>query len=99
MAKPAFFYALDTEMADNLICDAMHIYNVKNVVDGLVPSTAEIVLSDDGLKSALLLNDYFHAVFDFSAKRGYCRTNFPPSSQSWTKFSHEWDDEALELFK
>ena len=97
--ETGYFYAMDAEKSDNQICDAVHIYNVKDVVDKDIPSKIEIVWSEDGLKSALLINDFPHAVFDFSAQRGYCRTNFPPSDKNWTKFEHEWTDESLELFK
>ena len=97
--ETGYFYALDAEKSDNQICDAVQIYIVKNVVNKDIPSEIEIVWSEDGLKSALLINDFPHAVFDFSAQRGYCRTNFPPSDKNWTKFEHEWTDESLELFK
>ncbi len=97
--ETGYFYALDAEKTDNQICDAMQIYNVTNVVDKTVPSKLEIVWSEDGLKSALLINNFPHAIFDFAEKRGYCRTNFPPSNKTWTSFEHEWIDEALKLFK
>lgn len=97
--KTGYFYALDADKADNQICDAVHIYNVKNIADKDIPSKIEILWSQDGLKSVILINDYPHAVFDFAEKRGYCRTNFPPSDKNWTKFEHEWTDEALELFR
>ena len=93
-----YFYGLDHSREGNPIVDAMHIYNVASVVDKEKPSLAEIGWSQDGLKAALLINGYPHAVFDFSAKRGYCRTNFPPPDSKWTSFSHEWSDSALDLF-
>lgn len=97
--KTGYFYAWDNEKSNDKILDALHIYNVKNVTDKNIPSKVEIVWSYDGLKSALLINDYPHAVFDFAEKRGYCRTNFPSSDKNWTKFEHDWTDEALNLFK
>lgn len=97
--ETGYFYALDTQKSDDQICDAVHIYNVEGIVDKEIPSKFEIIWSDDGLKSVLLINDYPHAVFDFDQKRGYCRTNFPPSNKNWTAFEHEWTDEALELFR
>lgn len=97
--RTGYFYALDAEKTNNNICDAVQIYIVSNVVDKHIPSKVEIVWSEDGLKSALLINDFPHAVFDFSARRGYCRTNFPPADKDWTEFEHEWTDDALELFK
>jgi hypothetical protein len=46
----------------------------------------------------LTINGRAHAVFDFAAKRGYCRTGFPPPSKRWSAEGHAWDDAALRLF-
>lgn len=97
--ETGYFYGLDTKRQDNPIVDALHIYNVANVTDKDIPSKIQIVWSADGLKSALIINRYPHAVFDFEAKRAYCRTGFPPPSKTWTKHSHDWDDRAMDLFK
>ena len=93
-----YFYALDTSRPDQQILDAMHIYNANNVTDKEKISVAKILWSEDGSQAALLINDYPHAVFDFSGKRGYCRTGFPPPSESWSSDGHEWNDKALEFF-
>lgn len=97
--ETGYFYALDGENKDNQICDALHIYDVSNVVDVDVASEVEILWSEDGLKSVLLINNYPYAVFDFESRRGYCRTNFPKPNSTWTRFDHQWDDAALVLFK
>ncbi len=97
--ETGYFYALDAEKSENQICDAMQIYNVKDITDKHIPSKIEIFWSEDGLKSVLLINDFPHAVFDFFDKRGYCRTNFPTPNKNWTNFGHEWTEEALEIFK
>lgn len=94
-----YLYALDTTRNNQPILDAVSIYDVTNVTDRDKPSKFVIVWSQDGLKAALFINDYPHAVFDFAAKRGYCRRNFPEPSKNWTKHSHEWNDSALDLFK
>ncbi len=82
-----------------MILDAVHIYNVKNIVDRDKPSILCIVWSEDGNKCALLINDYPHAAFDFVAKRGYCRTNFPnfshPGKDGWLRSDHSWSDDAV----
>jgi len=96
--ETGYFYGLDTLREGNPILDALHIYNVANVTDKDNPSVAQIVWSGDGGKALLLINDYPHAAFDFAAKRGYCRTNFPPPDTSWTEHGHEWNDEVLSLF-
>ena len=94
-----YFYALDKSRTDNPIVDALHIYNVTNVTDRHIPSTVGIVWSADHQKAMLLINRYPHAVFDFVAKRGYCRTAFPPPDKRWTAHGHEWDDKAVEMFR
>ena len=97
--ETGYYYALDPNKEGNPIVDALRIYDIKSVVDRETPSTLQIVWSADGLKSALVINGYPHAVFDFEARRGYCRSGFPPSDKRWTQYGHEWDDTALELFK
>lgn len=93
-----YLYGLDRSREENPILDALHIYNVANVTDKHLPSEAQIVWSGDGNKALLLINDYPHAAFDFDAKRGYCRTNFPPPDTKWTQYNHEWSDDVLSLF-
>lgn len=83
------------------IVDAVHIYNVASIVDRQRVSEVEIVWSADDQKSILLINRYPHAAFDFSAKRGYCRTGFPQFRQSpdhWQSDMHEWDETILDFF-
>jgi len=97
--ETGYFYALDTSKGDDPIVDARHIYNVDSVADKDIPSTVQIVWSTDGLKAALVINRYPHAVFDFEAKRGYCRTGFPQLHKEWSQYDSRWDDSALELFR
>jgi len=94
-----YFYAVNRNGRELAIQDALHIYNAANVTDGHVPSEAVIMWSVDGLKAALVINDYTHAIFDFEIRRGYCRTNFPPPNDTWPQPSHAWSDSALELFQ
>jgi hypothetical protein len=95
-----YFYAVERRAGGELeILDAVHIYNVRNVVDREVPSVARVVWSADGLKAALLINDYAHAVLDFAARRAYCRTNFPPPGGAWRADARvPWSDALLDLF-
>ena len=87
-----YFYALDSKSGEQPIVDALHIYSVEGVTDRHLPSFAHILWTRDGSKACLIINRYPHAVFDFSAKRGYSRDMFPePASGSqWTH--HPWDD-------
>jgi hypothetical protein len=96
-----YFYALDTQAKENQIQDALHIYNVDNVTDCAKPSVVKIGWSKDSQKAVLLINNYPHAVFDFSTCQGFCRTGFPPARQggAWSSAGHQWDDSAVDLFK
>jgi hypothetical protein len=91
-----YFYGLNTDLEQPII-DALHIYNSANVTDRDIPSKVQIAWSMDGLKTALIINAHVHAIFDFEAERGYCRTGFPPITD-WSKEGHEWHDDALTLF-
>ncbi|MEE7548307.1 DUF2251 domain-containing protein [Xanthomonas sp. Kuri4-1] len=94
----AYCYALDRTRPEQPIQDAMHVYDVASVADRERPSTVTIGWSLDALKAVLLINEYPHAVFDFSAKRGYCRTGFPPPAAGSGWSGHAWDDAVAELF-
>ncbi|MGC5698811.1 DUF2251 domain-containing protein [Pseudomonas sp. NFXW11] len=94
-----YFYALDTAADDNPINDALHIYNVADVSDSDKPSVVKIGWSTDHCKAVLLINDYPHAVFDFDARQGYCRSGFPEQvGKGWSEAGHQWDEAALALF-
>lgn len=93
--ETGYLYAYDTNNGEQPILDALHIYNVHNISDKDIPSLFQIVWSSDGLKGALLINNYPHAVFDLESRRGYCRTNFPPPNQEFTDHSHEWQEECI----
>jgi hypothetical protein len=94
-----YLYGLNFAREGQPILDAMLIYNVAQVTDRDKPSLVQLVWSADGLKAALLINKYPHAIFDFDSRRGYCRTGFPPADPNWTDFDHSWDDAAVELFR
>ncbi|TBO27131.1 DUF2251 domain-containing protein [Aquabacterium lacunae] len=98
--QTGYFYALDTSIDGQQIQDAMHIYNVADVADRAKPSTIKIGWSTDSHKTVLLINGYPHAVFDFEARRGYCRTGFPPapSNGTWSTSGHAWDESCIALF-
>ena len=94
-----YFYALDPSRGDNPIVDALHIYNVASVSDKHLPSEVVIAWSSDSQKAFLFINRCPNAVFDFEARRGYCRSGFPPPDGDWTVHSHDWSDTAMELLK
>lgn len=97
--ETGYFYAV--QPPDHKIYDGVSIYNVEAVVDRDRESWVEIMWSNDGFKSALFINDYPHAVFDFSSRRGYCRSNFPnfsTSNEGWRRDAHCWDDAVMVNF-
>lgn len=96
-----YFYALDTRVEGNSIQDALHIYNVANIMDRATASVVKIGWSEDSQKAVLLINNFPHAIFDFNSRRGFCQTGFPPTQPggAWSTEGHHWDDAAVELFK
>lgn len=96
-----YFYALDGSAKGNRIQDALSIYDVQNVTDRDKLSVVKIGWSKDSQKAVLLINDYPHAVFDFSTRQGFCRTGFPPppSNGVWSRSGHQWTDAVADLFK
>ena len=97
--ETGYFYALDMSRQDDPILDALHIYDVAVVTDRDIPSQVQIVWSGDSHKAALIINEYFHGVFDFETKRGYCRDGFPRRRGDWCTQAHDWDDRAVDLFR
>ncbi len=77
-----YFYAVDNT-ADLKILDALHIYNVADVIDKDKPSKLQIAWSDNGQIASLVINNYCHAIFDFETKAGYCRNSFPDCNGDW----------------
>ena len=97
--ETGYFYACERSGEQTSLLDAVHIYNVRNVVDREIESRGEILWSSDGLKAALLLNGHPHAVIDFSGQRAYCRSNFPPPGGAWRAQEREpWDDSLMRWF-
>src|SRR5262245_34857545 len=88
-----YFYAYDRSLVDRAVLDAAHIYNASNVADRERESVVEILWSRDGLKAALLINDYPHGVIDFATRCAYCRTGFPPAANGWTRGT--WTDDLM----
>jgi hypothetical protein len=107
-----YFYACDRSQQghDQSILDAMSTYSVSALAASdakLARPTAEriatVVWSRDGLKAVLYLDGAAQALFDFGARRGYCRMNFPnflgDESDVWNRSSHAWSDAALAEFE
>ncbi len=107
-----YFYACDRsqEAHEHAILDAMLIYNV----DALKKSDAEkqrpepqriasVEWSRDGMQAALYLDGTAQGLYDFKARCGYCRMDFPnfmeEQGETWRKSTHAWSDAMLQQFE
>jgi hypothetical protein len=77
-----YFYAFSTG-AEFVILDALHIYNVSDVVLRQTPCNLAVVWTEDNHIAALLINGYCHAIFDFNKRVGFCRNGFPENKGEW----------------
>ena len=80
-----------------------HIDSNQNIPRGTGNLLAQIVWSTQGGQALLLVNHQPQAVFDFVARRGYCRAQSDvPKDQvptrSWNQNDSEWSDDALRFF-
>jgi hypothetical protein len=107
-----YFYACDRsqEKHEHSILDAMLIYNVaalaKSDAEMKRPEPGRIATvewSRDGLQAVLYLDGYAQALYDFGARCGYCRMDFPnfleENGETWRKSTHAWSDAVLERFE
>ncbi len=95
-SETGYFYAVNIDDGQKIF-DALHIYDVANVIDRHKPSFIKILWSEDLTKAFLSINNYYYAVFDFNTKAGYCRNGFPESKGSWTKVKErKLTDDLLE---
>ena len=107
-----YFYACDRSQQkhDDSILDAMLIYNVGALAASdaqLARPTAQRIASvewsRDGLQAVLYLDGAAQALYDFAARCGYCRMNFPnflaDRSDTWRKHTHAWSEAALRQFE
>jgi hypothetical protein len=89
----AYFYACALSDADDQILDAMQI---QIPVSHAASPLARIVWSTDGFKAGLVIGEQLHAIVDFNRRKGFCRSNFPPTSSKWGH-RETWSDDLLEL--
>jgi hypothetical protein len=82
--ETGYFYAVDMENGQQIL-DALHIYNVVNVVDKDKPRKIQIAWDGKAMIASLLINNYCHAIFDFQSQSGYCRNGFPDTNSNWSK--------------
>ncbi len=84
--ETGYFYAA-TIQDDITILDALHIYNVADVVHRDKLCRLQIMWTEDGQIACLLINDYCQAIFDFSKREGCCRNGFPENKGKWKQTS------------
>lgn len=88
--ETGYFYICDKRNLEDPILDALHIYDIRSVVDKEKTSLFEIMWKDGGFKTALFINAHCHAVFDFNKMEGICRNNFPDS-----EYRRPWSNELV----
>jgi hypothetical protein len=107
-----YFYACDRsqEVHEHSILDAMLIYNVAALARSDAENNrpepqriASVEWSRDGLQAVLYLDGTAQGLYDFQARCGYCRMNFPnfvaEQGDTWRKADHSWSDAALQRFE
>jgi hypothetical protein len=71
-----------------------------NVADGqppggVKPNRLQIVWSHDWMKSALVIDGFCHALFNFETHGGYNINEFPPPNQIWTQGDRKLSDDMM----
>lgn len=93
--QTGYFYALDKTNGQEILT-AAHIYNVSSVADGKKPSVLKVVWDITGNKALLVIDDYPHALMDFTLKKSFCRSAFPKGTNGWS--TEKFDDKLLDMF-
>ena len=91
-----YLYALRPG-TENMILDALHIYNVADVADRQRPVTAQLFWTVAETAVALIINGYCHALYDFQRQAGFCRSAFPPATNG-QPLKRELTDELVEQY-
>ena len=98
--ETGYFYGAEKnkETQEVRILDMLHIYDVESIAEEERTATLSIIWSTDWMRSALIINSYCHAVFDFANHGGYNRHEFPPPNSIWTKQDRKLTDEMVAEF-
>ena len=92
--ETGYFYAARNSEALEIL-DALHIYNVSDVLDRDKPSKLKILWNEDLSIAVLSINDYYHAAFNFRIQGGFCRNGFPQGNEKWTRIAERILTEEL----
>ena len=96
--ESAYFYAVekDSEGAGLRILDALHIHERDETDEPSAdPARLQILWSKDWKRSALLIDGYVHALFDFATHGGYNVNEFPPPNAIWTNGDRKLTEELI----
>jgi len=98
--ESGYFYSIDRSRGAATIQDALHIYDARVFAADRSHLELKIAWSTDGCAAALFIDGEAHAVFDFDARRGYCRSGqpHPPAGARWSPSGHDWNGTALKAF-
>ena len=100
-----YFYACDRsrQTQEESILDGMLIYTVSALKETETERLAAVEWSKDGQRAVLYLDGAAQALFDFAARRGFCRMDFPNylggQDDAWNKTTHAWSDAELQRFE
>ena len=96
--ETGYFYAVDGAASEHCVHAAAHIYTVGSMVRSHERVSVKVGWSSDSAKVVLMVDDVPHAVFDFLARQGFCRTGFPsgPTHGGWAMIA--WSDSVMERF-
>ncbi|MDG6895583.1 DUF2251 domain-containing protein [Volucribacter amazonae] len=91
--ETGYFYAIDTSKPQPVV-DALFVYNVASVEQPQLVRKLEICWANNGTMALLFINDYPHAVFDFTRLVGYNHSKYPEPDLA-TMWSRQQIDEDL----
>lgn len=98
-----YLYACDRsqQTQEDSILDAMLIYNTGSLQEQEGERLAAVEWSRDGQQAVLYLDGTAQALFDFAARAGFCRMDFPNylADDGWRRTTHAWSDAALQRFE
>ena len=103
--QAGYCYACDGALGEgeDSIADAMLIYNVASLEEPGRERLLSVQWSRSGREAVLYLDGVPQAHMDFSARKSFCRSNFPnfmeAQNDTWRGNSHAWDDTVIEQFE
>ncbi len=100
-----YFYACDRSQTtqEDSILDAMLLYNVGALANPENERLAAVEWSRNGLEAVLYLDGTAQALYNFAARTGHSRMDFPnflgAQGDQWNRSTHAWSDDALQRFE